>query len=393
MKWNKALLALFSGLLLNSSCGHAQQYSYNLKFTVSASNFVDSIPIEFNDGRIILKAYSQGREYRFLLDTGSSQGVIYKGGSFAYIRERGEITSHDANGNSSKIMAVEFPDFTIGHLSFHGYCGSLLRRHSPTDDHDAIIGFDIFNKGIHAKIDVAAGLLILTDDRHYFENETGYILKYRLLRWVPNVKLTPYPNCSDEARFDTGSRRLYEMSNRSCGVFRKAISEFASQIEGVTLGSRTIASFGSERHDHMSFLHLDNVMMGGFSFRDYHTITTQGNSRIGSELLTYGSVIINPHRKQIIFCPYSGESHQYVRNTQMDIAFIPSNGHAVVGMVWEGSVHFRNGFRQGDTIMSVNGTPINTFGQFLSYPFIKGRTYTFSVMGKDGQIRNVMSER
>mgnify|MGYP002624148585 CR=1 FL=1 len=394
MNLKRLFLATISGMLINSSCTHAQEYSYNLKFTVSRKNFVDSIPIEFNNGKIIIKAYSGGKIYRFFLDTGSSQGVLYRNGSLRHIRERGIITSHDANGNSNKIMAVEFPTFKIGSLEISGYCGSQLTLQPNSDDHDAIIGFDLFNKGLLAKIDVASGYMILTDNRHYFDNEYGYEMKYRLLRWVPNVKLSPFIKCTDEARFDTGSRRLYEMGNRSCGIFMKEMSEFSSQIESETHGSRTIASFGTERNATMYFLHLDRLMMGGFSFLDYHTITTQGNSRIGSELLNYGSVIINPYRKLIIFCPYEDNGYLDISNKQTDIAFVPSsNGKACVGMIWEGSPHYQNGFRQGDTILSVNGTTIESFNTFLTYPFIQGYTYTFVVVGNDGTIRTIQSER
>ena len=389
----KLFFAALSGLLLHGSCSHAQEYSYNLKFTVSKKNFVDSIPIEFDNGKIILKAYSGGREYRFFLDTGSSQGVIYGNNKFRYVRERGTITSHDANGTSHKIMTVEFPPFRIGSLQISGYCGSLLPHHGISDDHDAIIGFDIINKGILAKIDVASGMLILTDRRHYFDQEIGYAMKYRLLRWVPNVKVSPYPNCTDEARFDTGSRRLYEMSNRSCSTFSKSIYQFGSQIEGITYGSRTIASFGNESHSQMAFLHLERMMMGGFSFLDYHTITTQGNSRIGTDLLNYGSVIINPFRKEITFCPNKDEGYYEVGNKQMDIAFVPMNGRASVGIIWEGSHHYLNGFRQGDVILTINGTPIESFNAFLTYPFVEGITYTFVVRGADGMVRTIESER
>ena len=143
----------------------------------------------------------------------------------------------------------------------------------------------------------------------------------------------------------------------------------------------------------VAFLHLDRLMMGGFSFLDYHTITTQGNSRIGSELLNYGSVIINPFRKEITFYPYKDEGYYEVSNKQMDIAFVPMNGKASVGIIWEGSRHYQNGFRQGDVIISINGTPIDTFNAFLSYPFVDGFTYTFIVRGVDGSIRGIESER
>ena len=40
--------------------------------------------------------------------------------------------------------------------------------------------------------------------------------------------------------------------------------------------------------------------MGDFSFNDVHATTTSGSSRIGAQMLKYGSVIIDAFRKQIV---------------------------------------------------------------------------------------------
>ena len=53
-----------------------------------------------------------------------------------------------------------------------------MPRHSISDKYDAIIGFDLFNRGICAKIDKQRGLLILTDEKKLFraEEKAGYTL-------------------------------------------------------------------------------------------------------------------------------------------------------------------------------------------------------------------------
>ena len=133
---------------------HAQSYSYNTKFTISKKNFVDSIPIEFDNDQIYLRATIRGKEYRFCLDTGSSQGIVYSSSDFPYTRKLGTITSHDANGHTSKIEVVQYPDFQIGGLVVRGYAGSYIPSSQRRTAFDAVIGFDLFNKGLTAKIDV-----------------------------------------------------------------------------------------------------------------------------------------------------------------------------------------------------------------------------------------------
>ena len=373
---------------------HAQNYTYGTRFTLSARNFVDSIPIEFEDNQIYVKAITRGGgTYRFCIDTGSSQGIVYADGHFPWVRKLGKITSHDANGTSHKIDVVEYPDFRIGHLTIHGYTGSLINSHVNHSGYDAVLGFDLVNKGLAIKIDAEKGVMVVTDNTRFFDGECGFAVKYRLPRWVPVISVTPYSGCSDEVRFDTGSRRLYVMSAESCRKFSARFTDFSTKIEGTGMGSRAIGSFGVERTSAVSFLWLDELQWGGFSFCDYHTMTTQGTSRIGAEILRYGSVVMNPRRKEIIFQPRDSANMCMISNEQMDIAFIPVKGKPTVGMIWEGSQHYRNGFRQGDLIIGIDGQGINTFEQFLAFPFIKDHLHRFTIMGSDGIIRQIESER
>lgn len=389
MKRLFVLLIIFGGMLPV----HAQMYRYNLDFELSAQHFVDTIPIEFEDDQVYISAIIDGRRYRFNLDTGSSQGIAYSNGDMPYGRVLGKVQSRDANGHIDTIQAVSFPTFRIGHLTIRGYSGSLLRHHTTHPKYDACIGFDLFNKGLNAKIDTRQGYLILTDIRDFFDQEPGYRFKYRLLRFVPNVRLTPYPGCSDEALFDTGSRRLYVMGSRSLSLFEEKVPAIASQVEGRSHGHRAIGTFGTERADQVSFLWLDGFQLGDYFFNDYHTMTTQGYSRIGGELFRYGSLIVNPRRKRFTFQPYNGEQAVMVSNKQMDIAFVPKNGLPCVGLVWEGSIHYSNGFRQGDVIVQIDGRPIRSFSEFQRYPFIEGREHTFLVRDTQGQLHEVVSVR
>ncbi len=381
-----ALLAIMS-----HPC-QAQQYSYNTKFTLSLRNFCDTIPIEYDDDQIFITAKSQGKQYRLLLDTGSGQGITYTNGTFPIGRRLGQITSHDANGKSRKTDVVEFSNFTIGRLTISGYVGTMLNSHVSHNSYDAVIGFDLFNKGLSAKIDTKAGIMILTDIKDYFGNENGHALKYKLERWVPYIPVTVCTGCTDNALFDTGSRRIYVMADAKRRQFQP-IHSFSKQIEGIAFGSRAIGSFGAEKAGEVAFLHLNKLQWGTFTFSDYHTMTTQGNSRIGAGILEYGSIVINPKRKLLVLQPYDDTSGAVVANQQTNIAFVPSGGKPMVGLIWERSPHYKNGFRQGDIIINIDGRAINNMQQFLTYPFVTGQIYSFTVKRKDGSVRKVRSER
>ena len=363
----------------------AQEYYYNLKFRLSPKNFADTIPIEVENGRIYLPVTIDGETYRFLLDTGASMGAVYDGSPTASDGfPVGTITSHDATGQTRSTEVIRLPDLHIGCLTISGYHANRLRRPSANRKCEGVIGFDIFRKGLLCKIDIENHRLILTDRKNHFRQEQGYETRYRLHRHIPFVTLSPFEGYSHEARFDTGDRSLYAISKQDYGKVESGMWN----VEGQTVGSLRISHFGAETTDTVTALCIDSLRWGNFTFQNVHTLTAQGPSAIGSAILDYGSVIINPRRSRLIFQPYDGGSQCIVDNHLPDIYYIPNaQGLPTVGLVWENCEPYRQGFRQGDVILQIDNTPINSVGEFIRYPFIANQTYTVTVRDKRGETR------
>ena len=374
-------------MILLCTCASTQQYHYNLKFRLSPKNFADTIAIEVENGRIYLPVTIGDETYRFLLDTGASMGGIYDGSSIQGIEPVGTITSHDATGLSRSTEVVRLPDLRIGRLTISGYHANRLLP--PPYSHlqskpEGIIGFDIFRKGLLCKIDVENRRLILTDRKNFFRQEQGYEARYRLHRHVPFVALSPFEGYMHEARFDTGDRSLYAISK----LDYDQVDSGEWKVEGQTVGSLRISHFGAETTDTVTALCLDSLRWGGFAFRNVHTLTVQGPSAVGSAIFDYGAVIINPRRNRLVFQPYDTDSQCSVDNRLPDIYYIPNaQGLPTVGLVWENSEPYRQGFRQGDVILQIDNDPISSVGEFIRYPFIANQTYTVTVRDKRGETR------
>ena len=383
----RSRLTILVFMLLLCTCASTQQYHYNLKFRLSPKNFADTISIEVENGRIYLPVTIDGETYRFLLDTGASMGGIYAGSSIQGIETVGTIASHDATGQSRSTDVVRLPDLQIGCLTISGYHANRLlppptSRLQPRPE--GVIGFDIFRKGLLCKIDVENRRLILTDRKNHFRQEQGYETRYRLHRHIPFVTLSPFEGYSHEARFDTGDRSLYAISKQDYGKVERG----RWNVEGQTVGSLRISHFGAESTDTVTALCIDSLRWGNFTFQNVHTLTAQGPSAIGSAILDYGSVIINPRRSRLIFQPYDSGSQCIVDNHLPDIYYIPNaQGLPTVGLVWENSEPYRQGFRQGDVILQIDNTPINSVGEYIRYPFIANQTYTITVRDKRGETR------
>lgn len=419
-----------------------QLHRYNPNFGLSAENFCDTISIDVEDDLILMPVQIDNKVYRFCLDTGSSQGMVYANSSIPALVPLGNIISRDANNHVDTVQVVQLPPFTLNSLNtsqeitISGYVASLMPRHSISDKYDAIIGFDLFNRGLCAKIDKQRGLLILTDEKKFFraEEKVGYTLRYKLKWFVPYLYVSPFVRHTDEALFDTGSPSLYTMSRESfdehlasdlANLHKNLGADIERQVEGRAEGHLSLGGFGLEKKDEVVFLHLDRLKWGDFAFTDLHTITTQGASKIGAQLLDFGSVIINPFRKHLTFQPYpsevpssgatgafrattdasdslptgegwggasslptegsqGGASSVRVGNKQFSVAFVPYKGQATVGLIWEGSPPYKAGMRQGDIILQIDQRPIATFADFQRFGFIKGEHHRFRLRDEQG---------
>ena len=409
-------------LLSLSWCSlHAQQLQrYNPHFHLSAKNFCDTIPIIIEDDLILLPVTIGDKQFRFLLDTGSSQGMVYANTDVYPLVTLGNIISRDANNHQDTVQVVQLPPFTLNAtpITISGYVASLMPRDAVSSKYDAVIGFDLFNRGLCAKIDRLQSVLILSDNKKAFRNEEklGHTLRYKLKWFVPYLYVSPFVRHTDEALFDTGSTALYTMSRQSfdehvaadlANLSKQLGADIERQVEGRAEGHLSIGGFGIEEKDEVVFLHLDRLKWADFSFTDLHAITTQGASKIGSQILSYGSILINPFRKRITFRPNpstavplpTGEgqggasdgapSSVQVANRQLGVAFVPQQGRAAVGLIWDQSQPYQAGMRQGDIILQIDQRLILTFADFLRFRFVKGEPHTFRLLTAEGTEKTV----
>ena len=387
------LLLSLTFILLPIAESWAQMRHYSTGFTLSQRHFCDTIPLEIENDQLYISVMMGDTPCRLNLDTGSGQGIVYEGTPMSQSEELGSVISRDANGQQDTVRVVGLPPFRLGHSMISGYVASVLPRPKVPAPYDGIIGFDLFNKGLSAKIDTRQRILILTDQQQVFDHEEGFGVKYKLKWFVPYIYVSPFMRHTDEALFDTGSRALYTMSKQSFDRHAYKSRHVAAQVEGRCEGQLSIGLLGTEAKSEVALLHLDRLKWGDLSFTDVRAVTTQGASRIGTQLLRHGSVVILPHRRKMIFQPYTGGDSIHVGNKQAGTAFVPVNGRATVGLVWEGSEAYQGGMRQGDIVLRINGQSIESFEAFARYPFVEGRQYTFVLRDARGFDKEVTLER
>lgn len=383
------LLALCS---LFTCCGRAQMHAYSTNFTFSEADFADTIHIEVVDGQIMIPAVAGGITRRFCFDTGSGQGTVYaQDGAIPY-KEVGNVVSRDAAGHQDTTKVAVLPDFRLGHLEVKGYVASVFKQ-QVSRKYDAIIGFDFINKGLCCKIDLRCKIMILTDRRNLFDDETGYTVGYKLHWWVPYILVSPFKRHWDEVLFDTGSRQLFTMNKQSFDKHAYKSKQVNAQVEQRVRGHVSIGNMGTEQDDEVAFLKLERLRWDNFSFTNVRAITTQGASRVGADILKYGTITIDGFRRKIIFAPYDGRDSVEVNNKSYTIAYVPWQGKVAVGLVVPGCNEYKAGLRQGDILLEVDGKPLKSFIDFQRFPFVIGHSYELLVRTKEGKTKKVTITR
>lgn len=370
-------------LVLTTVDSFGQVKRYDTDFTVSQRDFLLAVPIEVERNQIYVTLDFNGRRCRFKLDTGASQGILYDDVQLPGVRTLGTIESEDAAGHIRQMKTVQLPPFRLGPLTISGYKVQRMRRNIVRKGEDGIIGFALFNKGIAARIDVREHQLTLTDRRDHYAYTPGETLKYSLHKHVPYIKISPFADVTDEVLFDTGSPLHYAINSKEFIKMKNQHPEIARQIEGTTYGSHAMGHFGSERSGQITLLALQRLLWGTFAFHEVHCTTVNGGSHIGTPLLDYGAVVINPFRRQLVFQPYDGMTSVTVANRLHDIVIVERSGRAMIGMVMQDGKAWQAGFRSNSIIESVNGQPL-TFQQFLRYHWVRNLKYEFTILQPNG---------
>lgn len=361
-------------------------------FMLSKQNFCDTIPIDYRDGLILLRVNIGGRDFLMNLDTGRAQGVAFNSELSRTGRNVGNVVMTGDEGERDTIAVTQLPEMRLGSLAISGYVMKEGRQR-PAPYCDGTLGFDLIGQGLKAKIDVRRRQLILTDRPGQLRHEEGYEAKYKLRYWLPYVYVSPFMRHTDMAVFDTGSRDLFTMSYTSFEEHAYKSKQVNAQVEERAKGSFDADGDGVAETLRMAFLNLDRLKWDDFSFLKVHAITTEKASRIGSAILDYGTVTIDPFRSRIKFMPYTKGESVVVDNEPKDAAYVSIRGKAVVGFIRKKSNAYKAGLRQGDRIEAINGRRTASFQDFLRYPFQQGKTYVFTVTSKKGEQKKVSVKR
>lgn len=301
------------------------------------NGYYEEITFELVHDKIIIPVTINGKSYKFLLDTGAPNLVSKRILNELNITASNSAKIQDANNQSSTMETVLIPSITLGSIERKDNLVLItdLGNHFILKCYkfDGFIGSNFFKNSI-LKIDMENKKIIITDDIKKLEKST----KPKKMKLVGSQN-TPYIKISfvndkkkatEELLIDTGMDGFYEMSNRAYGIFSKEnIFEELSRSSG----SGTIGLFGSTPKKEQVLLKTKGIQINGTTFENLIFNTTDdNNSRLGFDLLKYGSIILDFKNENFYF-----ESDKKITFNKRPPVFTPTivNNKFAIGFVWD----------------------------------------------------------
>jgi len=338
-------------------------------YNIENKDFVDTIPIEFIHNRIFFPVTINGNVYRFVLDTGSANCTLFNENIGLTLRcdtiGRNEI--QDANNIKKIVPIINVPDLMVGKIDFKNIRAATLNtqlERAQCFDFDGLIGTNILKDKI-LKIDIRKKIIILTDHKNYFNNESGVILSLEVHNnCIPYFDILPVSKCKDRVFLDTGNPAFYVMNNQYYNKIK--MKNIQVPIADKCSGNLYAGMWGTGKDTTSIKLQLDDVVLGNLTIHNVKTVVySYVVSSIGSDILNSGSLTLDYIHKKLIFIPYQNSDTIVSQYDFPPFCLIPENGKVKVRMIWKKSEAYRQGLRIGFTINSVNGLSIQDVCDFM----------------------------
>lgn len=329
-------------------------------FAQGGGKFRVSIPYIEENGKFIVQATINGQTGRFLLDTGAPCCISAPFASKAGIDDEGAAAQGiDSNGELVTNTLVVLPWLRFGDgLTFTQLqamkwpAGSILENFRV----DGVIGYNLFRMGM-IKFDHPNHTLIFTnyDDGLGIDSSCAVPL-------IPDPQLTMFQvklgkDACDTVMFDSGAKSFYELSTKSFNRLKN--NKKAMKVMGKGEGVLSIGAAGLEEKSVKYRVCMPKFGIGNNSFSRVTSITTDAeDSRIGSDLLLYGTVIIDYKSNVFYYIPYDKNKKKspdlYVKD--WDVIITVMNDRLCAGLVWD---YAKLPLKGGEQIVEVNGVRLD----------------------------------
>ena len=349
-------------------------------------DYYEEFDFEFIKNKIIVSVALEKRVYKFILDTGGPNIISKELDSLLKPRLINKIPVTDANNVKDTLKVVSIDKLMLGNIVFEDTY-SLVHdlKDFPVWECfgiDGFIGSNMLRNSI-IQIDLKSKKIRITDNKKKLALNKKMSSKIALTKIQSSpyvwITLSGKDDEKDQVLIDTGSDALYDIALDNFQEFEK--KKIFKKI-GESVGASAISLFGDvDKSKHYKLL-LPLMKINGLEIQNLTTNTTNDdNSKIGIEILKYGTFTIDYANKRF----YVEPSKNKVDASEQDYGFTRTlkNGKLIVGFVWDKDL--KKEIKYGDEITEINGDPTELCAFMNEQPFSKkGNILKLKIKPVDG---------
>ncbi len=377
-------------LLCFANCTLAQGVDLNQAVPDTTGYYI-KLPYEEVNNKLIVKAELGGKQRRFIFDTGAVTCVsqVLMNELNLSDKENLNVVDQSEKQDTSSIIVVDRISFDS--IGFNNIPVLTVEKSTFFDcfNVDGFIGSNLLHKSI-VQFSPEDSTIIITDRLDSLKLNKKYATKLYLDSEQSNPYFTiKLGNTKLKLLFDSGSNGLMSMN---IDEFENLKDRKIFRILGFTYGNSSAGMLGTTENVEMYRLYLARFLLGKNKMANAIIHTTDGESKMGIKLTSYGKVTIDYLNKQFYFEPNDPyKVYTNVRERFWTVDPSIQDGMLIVGTVWD---NLGQNINQGDRIIAINGAGYRqrTECEILLEPLINSEEKeeaVFTIENKDGVRRNV----
>lgn len=329
-------------------------------FDIPEKEFIDTLDIEIVDGDPTIPVKVNNRTCRFLFDTGSNAIYISRA-DFPDIKLTGDSTNVVGFESGRRANAI-IEKLQIGSLKFKSI-PTIIHKTTATN-FDGIIGYNLLQAGLVAKLQMRDKKLILSNNLKAFDKEKGLRIKLLKEYNYPIFYTEPLSGIKTTTMFDTGNPYDFSLSKYSWENYWKTCNGhipggITKQI--VWCNFQTLPKYFWKEVGEETFFRFDNIKLKGISFRQVtgHLVNVPF-SNIGISFCYDFDVIINAPRNELIFLTDKKEIYPETSGANFRLFSYYGETQQRISSLNPETELYKSGARFGDIIKEIDGIIIDS---------------------------------
>lgn len=318
--------------------------------------FYVEVPYTTINGKIIIEAQVEGVPGKFIFDTGAPTYITYSLARRLSLESTNTQNILDAHNQSMTLEKTQLKRLSMGMpgINIEEIPVTIMPEGHLIEQFgvDGMIGCELF-PGAVVRIDSRQKKIIITDNISLFHiNLRNRLPLLHVQGQIPFIELNVGVGVIETVMFDSGSGAFYEMISATAS---EALRENAAALLSKGYGSSGIGMAGAASAGEHNLIRLFELRVSTGRFQNIVTESMDAPySRLGSQLLDYGTVTIDYASSAFYFEPFES-APQDLYKKRWNVDFTMANGHVVIACVWGDLVEK---ISPGDRVLKIDGEPV-----------------------------------